>query len=90
MNNFVTSQIRTAVPIIVGQLIGLAAKHFGVIIDADSEVQLVAAFTSIAGILYYTIVRYLERRFPNFGWLLGSKSQPVYKDPEHTPKIVLK
>lgn len=88
MNNFVTSQIRTYVPIAVGGFVAwLTVRGFN--IDAKSAEGLVIFLTGVLQGLYYLTVRFLERQFPQFGWLLGSKQQPVYKDPETTsPKTL--
>ena len=81
MNSFITSQIRTIVPIAVGALISWLALQ-GITLDAGAETGLVIFLTSLLQALYYVIARILERRLPHVGaWLLGSSAQPVY--PEH-------
>ena len=89
MSNLVASQIRTISPIVVGYLIALLARELGIVIDEGTEAQLVDAFSSIAAAAYYSLARYLERKNSSFGWLLGSKSQPIYADPEVTNSRIL-
>lgn len=48
MNNFVTSQIRTIVPIIVGALVSWLIT-LGIELDADTQTGLVVFLTGIAG-----------------------------------------
>jgi Flp pilus assembly pilin Flp len=69
-----TSFIRTVVPFLVGAIIaGLTALGT----SFDSEV-LTELMTVVVGGVYYTVVRWLESRWPNLGWLLGSPNPPTY------------
>lgn len=78
MNSVITSYIRTYVPISVGALASfLATKGFN--LDADSQAGLVVFLTGVCQAVYYAIARFLERKFPQLGLLLGSKKQPVYR-----------
>jgi hypothetical protein len=77
------SVIRTAVPLVVGLLVSLAARS-GLDLD-DGLLQAVTGLVSlIVGTGYYAIVRELERRNPSLGWLLGSPHAPVY--PTRAPR----
>lgn len=79
MNNFVTSQIRTIVPIIVGALVSWLIT-LGIELDADSQTGLVVFLTGLLQAVYYFIARLLEKKYPSIGgFLLGSQSKPVYK-----------
>lgn len=72
------SLIRTLVPLVVGWLIGLAARRG---LDVDSA-DLTALVTGAVTALYYALARVLERYVsPRFGWLLGLPRQPVYVKP---------
>ena len=79
-NSFVTSLIRTWVPIIVGALVAYLVT-LGIELDVDAQTGLVVFLTAFLQGAYYLIVRVLERRYPKLGLLLGSGSQPKYVDP---------
>lgn len=66
--------IRTFVPAVVGLLIAALAK-INATVDNDALAALVDA-VFIGG--YYTIVRFLEARWPALGVLLGIPRQPSY------------
>lgn len=77
-NNFVISQIRTYVPILVGAVIAWLAT-MGLSLDADTQSGLVIALTGLLQAAYYFVARVVERKFPQAGsFLLGSSAKPVY------------
>ena len=78
MSDFITSQIRTVSPIVVGGLISWLAT-LGLELDAETQSGLVIALTGILQAAYYLIVRLLERRWPKVGVLLGSAKKPAYR-----------
>lgn len=78
MSNYVTSLIRTNVPIVVGTVLSWLATK-GLNIDESAAAGLVAGLTGVLISLYYVVVRTLEKRFPKFGVLLGVASKPTYK-----------
>lgn len=79
MNNFVTSQIRTIVPIIVGALVSWLIT-LGIELDADTQTGLVVFLTGLLQAVYYFIARLIEKKYPQIGgFLLGSQSKPVYE-----------
>lgn len=78
MSNFVTSQIRTYAPIIVGALIAWLAT-LGLELDADTQTGLVVALTGVLQAAYYLLARTLESRWPKLGVLLGSSKTPEYE-----------
>lgn len=80
MTNFVTSLIRTYVPIIVGAIVSYLLT-LGIELDADSQAGLIVAMTGILQAIYYFIARILEKKFPQFGVLLGSTAKPLYVEP---------
>lgn len=80
MNNFVTSLIRTYVPIAVGAIVSYLLT-LGVQLDANTQAGLVVALTGVLQAVYYLVARLLERKFPQFSVLLGSASQPKYVEP---------
>ena len=80
MTNFVTSLIRTYVPILVGAL----ASYFltlGLELDANAQLGLVTFLTALLQGGYYLLARILERRYPQLSVLLGSSTQPKYVEP---------
>ena len=78
VNNFVISQIRTYVPILVGALIAWLAT-MGLNLDTDTQSGLVIFLTGALQALYYFVARVIERRWPQSGsFLLGSSAKPVY------------
>lgn len=81
MSNFVTSLIRTYVPIAVGALAAYLLTK-GIEIDANAQLGLVTFLTTLIQGAYYLAARLLERRFPDIGGLLlGSSQKPVYVEP---------
>ncbi len=75
-----TSYIRTGVPAAMGWVLIRAGEQFGGSwSEVDGEALTTAATVITIGV-YYTIARELEKRWPRFGWLLGSPKQPVYDD----------
>ena len=76
-NNFVTSLIRTYVPILVGALASYLLT-LGLELDANAQLGLVTFLTALLQGGYYLLARILERRYPKLGLLLGSEAQPKY------------
>ena len=74
MNDYVTSVIRTVVPSVVALLIAALA---GAGIDLDSS-ALEAVISGLLIGVYYAAARWLEGRWPQAGWLLGSPKAPTY------------
>lgn len=83
MSNFITSQIRTLVPLGVGALVSYFAT-LGLEIDSDTQSSLIIGLTGIIQAIYYLIVRMLEEKFPKLGILLGSTKKPEYEDKPFT------
>ncbi len=77
MNDYVISNIRTFVPILVGAIVAwLATKNIP--LDPKSVDGLIALGTSGFTLLYYLIIHALEQKWPKFGWLLGYAKTPQY------------
>lgn len=78
LNNFVISQIRTYVPILIGGVISWLAT-IGLNIDASTQSGLIVAMTGVLQAVYYFIARIVERKYPSAGsYLLGSDAKPTY------------
>lgn len=81
MNNFVTSLIRTYVPIVVGAIASYLVTA-GIEIDANAQLGLVTFLTAVLQGAYYLAARLLEKKFPSIGGLLlGSSKKPEYTEP---------
>jgi len=80
MSNTVVSFIRTYVPVAVGALISWLVAH-DVVLDEEAQTGLTIGLTGLVIGLYYLVARILERKWPLFGFLLGTpKVQPVYSN----------
>lgn len=75
MSDFVTSLVRTWVPVVIGYLVALG------VLPTDLSDEATAAFTAIIIGAYYLLIRALETRFPWIGWLLGAPKTPTYTPP---------
>lgn len=80
IGTLVPSLLRTYVPLGVGTLLGLFVT-LG-LLPADLVAEHTEAMTALAVVAtsgaYYTVLRLLERKWPQVGLLLGSTQQPVY------------
>lgn len=84
MNSYLTSIIRTWVPIIVGSVISWLATR-GLSLDKSTADAATVAITGVAIALYYVVVRLFEKYVsPKFGWLLGIAKAPQYVAPSKT------
>lgn len=73
----VVSYIRTYVPALAGAIIGWAVAA-GLPLNEDTESNLTAVLVVAFIALWYATARFLESRFPAFGWLLGVPKTPLY------------
>lgn len=78
-SNYVTSLIRTIVPVIVAYIATFAAKKFNIVLDEDAKQNATAAFTFVFFSAYYAAVRWAEKEYPSAGWFLGRPAKPKYK-----------
>jgi len=77
LSDFVASQIRTYVPLVVAAVVGWLAG-LGVDLDPSAQEAVGSLLGFAAGLVWYFGVRLLERRWPQLGWLLGYPAQPKY------------
>lgn len=77
ISDYVASVIRTVVPTAVGAIIAWLVS-LGIELPATAKDILSPALAFGAAILYYLLVRWLEKRWPKLGILLGVPKQPVY------------
>lgn len=78
MNNFAVSLIRTIVPIVVGSLVGYLVS-LGIELPDGASESLIMSIQALTIALYYMGARWLEHRWPAFGYLLGTKAEPTYE-----------
>jgi hypothetical protein len=75
VNPFAASLIRTIVPIAVGSVISWLAL-ISLDIDAAGQAGLSTFLTAILTGGYYALVRLVETKVPQVGWLLGLAKSP--------------
>lgn len=77
MNDELTSIIRTVVPYIIGGIVSwLSTKGYHV---SDANVASATAWLTFGiGSVYYVVVRFLEKKWPKTGFLLGIATKPIY------------
>lgn len=78
LSSLVISGIRTGVPIAVGYVLTLLAQSLHIVVDSNSEGQLVGLCVAVLSGAWYALARLLEKKWPNAGWLLGVPDQPSY------------
>jgi hypothetical protein len=85
MNPFAASLIRTIVPIVVGSILGLLTRA-GLDIDLEGQQALSTLIDSTFIGAYYLVIRIIETKVPQVGWLLGLAKTPdsYTKDPATT------
>lgn len=71
----IASIIRTAVPIVIGTLLSLLAR-VGFNLDLEGQAELTTWLTSLFIGGYYIVVRLIEQKVPQVGWLLGLAKSP--------------
>jgi hypothetical protein len=77
VSDLLKSVIRTFVPVVVGLIIS-AVTLAGVEIDDELRGSLLILIDGVFVGLYYTLIRWLEGKFPAFGWFLGLPAEPHY------------
>jgi hypothetical protein len=90
--NLVASFVRTIVPGVVSGVVGYLASRWGIIVDKDTQANLILLLTGVLFGLYYFLVRVAETYLsPRFAWFLGDFrkgiSAPVY--PKAVETIVI-
>jgi hypothetical protein len=82
LNDTAVSLIRTWVPVAVGAVLAfLANKGFN--IDLNQT-----AVTGVVIAVYYALARFLEKRYPFLGFLLGVPKEPAYEGTPGPPAVV--
>lgn len=78
LSNWVTSNIRTGVTFVVGAIATWLAMHWGLVIDDQSKIDVIALAFFVLSYGYYFLVTLLSKANPKFGWLLGVPTKPDY------------
>ncbi len=81
----VTSVIRTVVPIVVGWLLSLAVVSGAGVTEEQLTLAVTGALTVLGQVVYYVVLRAVERYVPQAGWLLGRAVQPSYANAKTVP-----
>jgi hypothetical protein len=80
LNDQITREIRTWIPIAVGVGLTFLSRALGLVIDEATSAAVTLLFVGIAQALYHLIAAELEQHvWSGFGWLLGvpkSKTDP--------------
>jgi hypothetical protein len=76
VNDTIVSLIRTWVPVAVGAVVAWVVRKLGWVTPDTTE--LATAFTAIVIAAYYALARWLEKKWPVLGVLLGIPKQPAY------------
>lgn len=79
MSAQIISWIRTTVPGATASLIVWVAAHTGIVLDEQTSQAAVLAASGVVLAVWYAAVRLAERRWPAFGWLLGTPRAPSYE-----------
>lgn len=77
LTDTIVSYIRTYVPALAGAIIGWAVS-MGLPLEDSTQTSLTAVLVVAFTVAWYALARFLEKRFPKAGWLLGVPKQPVY------------
>lgn len=83
MNDFVTSLIRTYVPVGVGAALTWLATTFSIIVPDDASAGLTLFIGAVLTAVYYLLARAVEKAWPGLGKLLVGLG--VGKAPQYPP-----
>jgi hypothetical protein len=78
MSDQIVALIRTWTPMAVGTALAWLAVHLGIVVDEQTSTTVAMLAVTILSAAYYAVARWLERRWPAFGRLLGRAAAPVY------------
>lgn len=83
----IASVLRTYVPIGVGFVLTLLARKYDVVINDTVSTSLTTGLAALVAAVYYALVRLLEAKVPQLGWLLGFAVTPQYGDTATSGKL---
>lgn len=99
MSVFIAGLIRTVVPAIVGALAAWLVS-LGLELPEEAYTGLTAALGLLFTGVYYAVVRLIEERVPQVGWLLGLAKSPdsyskgpgvvLTQKPDGNPEVTIK
>lgn len=81
LSDQVYAKIRTLVPMAVGVLATWLLTRSGIVLDEQTSAALAMVTTGVLSGAYYVAAKWLEKRWPQAGWLLGVPKAPVYAAP---------
>ena len=81
MSDYWKSVIRSRTPGVVAGAATWLAARYSIVLTPEVQAAAVVIVMFGAETVYYTVARLLERRWPRFGVLLGSRAQPQYPQP---------
>jgi len=81
-----TGVVRTYVPWIVGLIVGWLTT-LGIPLDDEFKTAITLLITTLAGAIWYLLVRVVEKFKPKAGLLLGIAKTPVYTSTEAAPVV---
>lgn len=81
MSDYVTSLVRTWVPVLVGSMLAWLAVNLGFVVDEQTQTGIVLGLSGVLISLYYAVVRWAAKRWPRAELLLGAAKQPTYQPP---------
>lgn len=88
LSDVVIAHIRTGVPIAVGIAIvwlqNWLNHQFGILLHLDSP-SIVGGAVFVCSFGWYALVSWLEKRWPQYGWLIGHPGKPSYPTKLSTP-----
>ena len=79
----VTTKVRNTFRAFVASIVG-SAIAWGISKWGNLHAGAFAGLVPVASGFYYTAINWLEKKYPKFGWLLGTLPQPKAK-PTPTP-----
>jgi hypothetical protein len=85
IGDVLVSHVRTYTPVAVGTLLAWVASRGLDLTGYSNAVNVFVVPIVIA--VYYAGARLLERKWPVFGLLLGSRRQPTYVQPVIEPEV---
>jgi len=81
MNDFITSLVRTWVPVGVGAFITWLATNYDIVVPKDASSSLVVGVAALVTAVYYAVARAIEKAYPSLGKVLvglGAGKAPEY------------
>jgi hypothetical protein len=85
LSDTIVSFIRTGVPVVVGAVAAWIARQLGWV--TPDTAALAQSLTVLVILGYYSLARFLEKKWSFFGYLLGVPKEPAYKGTPGAPTV---